>query len=142
MKPLLTAGSLITLALTAHATPAFNWTGFYAGANLGAVNHTLDLTDADGTTFLATIRQESNPKWTACLQTGYRRQIDMTGLSGVYGAELDLNFANAEFEKQYGSSFALYSLHSDNQLKITSTVEALAGLAADRVLLFLTGGFS
>jgi hypothetical protein len=74
-----------------------NWTGFYAGINAGFVQQTMDITDTDATTFNATLVQQTNPRLTGGLQIGYRKQIDMTRTSAVYGAELSANFSDASF---------------------------------------------
>lgn len=127
-----------------EATPAaaYNWTGFYAGFNAGLVNHTMNITDDQATTFLATIQQVSNLKFTGGFQAGYRRQLDLTRVSGVYGLELSANFSNAQFEKEYGSPFALYQLNSENTLQTVCLLEFIGGIAADRTLLFLAAGLS
>lgn len=119
-----------------------NWTGFYAGLNIGAVNHTMNITDNQAASFLATIEQVSNPKFTGGIELGYRRQLDLAQVSGVYGAELSANFSNAEFNKQYGSPFALYQLNSENKLQTVCLLELMGGIAADRTLLFVAGGLS
>lgn len=121
---------------------AYNWTGFYAGLNAGAVNHTMNMTDNQATAFLATIEQVSNPKFSGGLQVGYRHQVDFTKTSGVYGLEVSANFSNAWFKKEYGSPFATYQFESENQLKTVCLLELLGGIASDRTLLFLTAGLS
>lgn len=124
------------------AATTHNWTGFYAGLNAGAVNHTMNITDTQATSFLSTLQQVSDPTFTGGLQVGYRRQLDLTRASGVYGAEISANFSNAEFSKQYGSPFALYQLNSTNSLKTVCLLELMGGIAADKTLLFLAGGLS
>lgn len=119
-----------------------DWTGFYLGINFGAINHTLNMTDTAATSFRGTIEQVSNPSFTGGFQAGYRKQLDLSKASGVYGLELSANFANAKYNKQYGSPFATYQLNSNNQLKTLCLLELLAGIAADKTLLFLAAGIS
>jgi len=121
---------------------AYNWTGFYAGLNAGAVNHTMNITDVQATAFHSTIQQVSNPRFSGGLQAGYRRQLDLNYVSGVYGVEMDANFSNASFSKEYGSSFAIYQLSSKNVLNTVCLLELIGGIAADRTLLFLAAGLS
>ncbi|MFZ2315262.1 MAG: outer membrane beta-barrel protein [Gammaproteobacteria bacterium] len=121
---------------------AHNWTGFYTGLNVGAVNHTMNITDNQAASFFTTIEQVSNPKFTGGVQLGYRRQMDLAQVSGVYGAELSANFSNAQFNKQYGSPFALYQLNSENELQTVCLLELMGGIAADRTLLFVSAGLS
>lgn len=121
---------------------SYHWTGWYAGLNVGAVRHTLSMTDNQATTFNATIDQISNPQFTGGFQVGYRQQMNLANISGVYGAEFSTNFSNATFNKQYGSSFALYQLNAKNELKSVSLLQLIGGIAADRTLLFLAAGLS
>lgn len=120
----------------------YNWTGYYIGLNAGGVRHTLDMTDNNATSFNATIQQATNPRYTAGLQAGYRRQLDLNKASGVIGGEFSANFSNSAFSKIYGSPFSLYQLHSENELKQVYLFQLIGGLAADRILLFLAGGLS
>jgi len=124
------------------AGASHNWTGFYAGLNVGAVNNTMNITDVQATSFNSTLQQVSNPLLTGGFQAGYRRQLDLAHVSGVYGLEFDANFANATFNKEYGSPFALYQLRSSNQLKTVCLLELIGGIAADKTLLFLAAGLS
>lgn len=119
-----------------------NWTGFYAGLNAGAVKHTMNMTDDQATSFLGTIQQVSNPKVSGGFQLGYRRQLDLAQVSGVYGLELSANFSDATFNKEYGSPFALYQLTSENELKEVCLMQLTGGIAADKMLLFLAAGLS
>ncbi len=128
--------------LMAVSPEFYNWTGFYAGLNAGIVNHTMNITDNSAASFLATIQQVSNPRFTGGLQLGYRRQIDFTKVSGVYGVEGSVDFSDAQFSKEYGSPFALYQLSSENELKTVCLLEFLGGIAADRTLFFMTAGLS
>ncbi|MDR3492403.1 MAG: outer membrane beta-barrel protein [Gammaproteobacteria bacterium] len=120
----------------------YNWTGFYAGLNAGAVQNTMNITDTEATTFYATIQQVSNPAFTGGFQLGYRRQLDLTQASGVYGIEFSADFANDTSNKEYGSSFALYQLSSKNELQDLCLLQLIGGIAADRSLLFMAAGMS
>lgn len=142
---LVSTASLAQLSLKGEVLPVaatYNWTGFYAGLNAGIVNHTMDITDNQAASFLATIHQVTNPRFTGGFQVGYRRQLEMSSASGVYGVEVSADFADASFQRQYGSPFALYQLSSQNSLKTLCLLQLMGGIAADRVLLFLAAGMS
>lgn len=123
------------------ATP-YQWTGFYAGLNVGVVKYTMNMTDNQGASFLATIQQTANPKFTGGFQLGYRYQLDLASVSGVYGLEFSGNFSNAQFSKTYGSPFALYEFKAKNELQNLWLLQLIGGIAADKTLLFLAAGFS
>ncbi len=139
------SSSLLAQALfkgeAAPVTP-HNWTGYYGGINIGGVKNTMDITDNQATSFNATLQQTMNPQPTAGLQIGYRRQLDPTKTSGVFGIELSANVANATFDKNYGSPFALYQLESKHTLENYCLLQLMGGIAADRTLFFLVGGLS
>lgn len=126
----------------AISTESYNWTGYYAGLNAGAVKHTMNITDNQAVTFNATIQQETDLSFTGGLQIGYRRQLNPSPFSGVFGLELSTNFADAESTKQYGSPFALYQLTSTHELENLTLVQFIGGIAADRTFLFLAAGLS
>lgn len=139
----------LSFAATAHHSPKdktipplYNWTGLYAGLNAGIVKNTMNVTDNEATMFYATLQQVSNPKFTGGLQIGYRRQLDLTHTSGVYGLEFSTNFAEAKFHKLYGSPYALYQLTSVNELKNLYLLQVIGGIAANRTFLFLAAGLS
>lgn len=140
---------VITLAHTAMidkdqaiASTPYYWIGFYAGINAGAVKHTMNITDNQAVTFNATIQQITNPDFTGGFQIGYRRQLNLSPSSGVFGLEVSTDFADATSHQEYGSPFALYQLSSQHQLKNISLAQLMAGIAADRTLLFLAAGVS
>jgi len=121
---------------------AYNWTGLYLGGNVGAVNHTMNITDNQAVAFDATVEQVSNPRVTGGFQLGYRWQADPAVVSGVYGAEFSAEFSDANFRRQYGSPFALYQLNSENKLKDVCMFQLTGGIAANRTLVFLAAGLS
>jgi outer membrane immunogenic protein len=128
------------LAVATHAP--YNWTGFYAGLNAGIVKHTLNVTDNQGASFNSTIHEVTNPQFTGGFQFGYRKQVELSKLSGVFGAEFSADFANAIFTQTYGSPFGLYQLKATNTLKSVCLMQLMGGIAADKTLLFMSGGLS
>lgn len=125
-----------------EAISFYNWSGLYAGLNVGAVKHTLNMTDLQAVTFNATIQQAANPQVSGGFQLGYRSQLTPTRTSGIYGIEFSANFSNASFSKEYGSPFALYQLSSNHTLKDTLLLQLIGGISVDRTLLFLAAGGS
>lgn len=145
---LLSGSLLFSPLINAHelskdgALEAYNWTGFYAGANLGAVKHVMNITDTQATTFNATIEQVLNPKFVGGFQLGYRRQFVPAPASGILGLELSAIFTGASSNKVYGSPFALYQLRSHNKLKNIPLLQFIGGIAADRTYFFLAAGLA
>lgn len=117
-----------------------SWTGFYAGLNLGFLQHEMNITDIQASSFNATIQQSQNPDFTGGFQLGYRRQLDLSLLSGVVGLEFSANFADSKYSKDYGSPYALYELRAHNSLKNALLLEGIGGIAASQTLLFLAVG--
>lgn len=126
----------------AQSTSVYQWSGLYLGGNLGAVKHTMNVTDNQATSFNATIQETSNPQLTGGLQLGYRRSLELTNITGVYGLEFSTNFSQANFNETYGSPYALYEIDANNELKNTYLLQLIGGIAVNRMLLFLAGGFS
>lgn len=143
---LCTSSAFAHISLKGEAMPAsaalYNWTGYYAGLNIGAVNHTMTITDIQAVAFNASIQQVSNPSITGGFQAGYRYQLDPTRTSGVFGVEFSANFSDASYSRQYGSPFAIYQINSENSLKNVCLLQLTGGIAADRTLLFLAAGVS
>jgi hypothetical protein len=127
---------------TTAMSSAYTWTGFYAGVNVGALNHTMYLTDTEATSFYATLQQVSNPALSGGLQFAYLRQLTQARVSSVYGASLSVDFSNATFQKNYGSPFALYQLDSKNSLNTLCLFQVLAGIAVEKTLMFLDAGLA
>lgn len=142
LSPALYAGAVMKDKVPVTHSALYDWTGFYAGINAGLTKHTMTITDNRATTFNATVNQVSNPDLAGGFQLGYRKQVDLSNVSGVFGVELSTHFSNVTYSQQYGSPFALYQLNSENQLKNVTLLEAIGGIAADRTLLFLAAGLS
>jgi opacity protein-like surface antigen len=124
------------------ASQNHHWTGIYGGFNVGAVKHTMSVTDNQATTFYATLQEVSNPNFTGGLQLGYRRQLSQSPVSGLYGLEFVADFANTTFKQVYGSPYALYELSAENELKNVCLLQLMGGIAVDKTLLFLAAGLS
>lgn len=125
-----------------ESTPTCLWNGFYVGFNLGFLNHTMNITDVQATSFLATIEQVSNPRFSGGLQIGYRHQMDLNRVAAVYGLELSVNYSNAKYSRELGSPFATYQLRSEHEITALGLLELIGGIAVDRTFVFLAAGMS
>lgn len=109
----------------AQNLPTFVWTGFYAGVNagygFGNISGTAGPSFKDPTGFLAGA------------QIGYNYQVGNI----VYGLETDLNWAQIRAKNS-----AIGIAGSKNTLDYFGTVRGRVGVAFDRFLPYLTGGFA
>jgi outer membrane immunogenic protein len=117
--------------------PAFSWTGFYIGGNIGG------LWSSDGVVVLDPLNYPYIPGNANTLdlggivggvQAGYNYQIS----SVVLGVEGDLDASSAKGSFNYPSP-SLVATHSAS-LPFFGDVRARAGLAFDRFLPYVTGG--
>ncbi len=115
-----------TYSPVAQATPIYNWTGLYLGANLGGdwVRDSATLGgfggDADGSTVFGG------------LQIGYNFQ---TG-PWVLGLETDVGYGNSS------KTIALGLLNLKSEKTWAGTARARAGYAFDNILVYGTGGLA
>lgn len=133
--------SLFTSATFAHTSykgevpmaPAFSWTGFYIGANVGGVGYSQDITDVDQVTFGSTLHLDPNGSWSAGAQLGWRYQVDCALASGVFGIEGSVDWADADYSRTFG----LDNFTVKTKLKNLWMAQAMGGIAVNRTLMFL-----
>lgn len=118
--------------------PAFSWTGFYIGGNIGG------LWSSDGVVvanpyYLGVMPGNANTLDLAGIvggvQAGYNYQIS----SVVLGVEGDLDASSAKGGFNYPTGGGLVATHSAS-LPFFGDVRARAGVAFDRFLPYVTGG--
>lgn len=147
------------VAPVAPIVPAFTWTGFYAGVNAGVnwsgrnVNTTLFDPEFPNLPFLNEIQppvyNNDRTGFLGGVQVGYNYQINQF----VIGAEAD--FMGTALSKRSSSAISvttqLLPEYSFTEGSLTSTkieqnwlgtVRARVGFAADRFLIFATGGLA
>lgn len=140
----------------AYLAPVYNWTGFYAGANVGygwgsrsgeltGNSPRLDL--AVSTDFFPRSFGNKNDGVLAGGQIGYNYQVNQY----VVGLEADIQWANqrsSTFQTRPteflgGTFLADHTQTSSDQLKWFGTVRARAGFTpTDTLLLYVTGGLA
>ncbi|MEZ0167560.1 outer membrane protein [Microvirga sp. TS319] len=138
------------------AVPLFTWTGFYAGVNAGYgfSNHDDDsigvpvgtFTGAFAATSGTVAAKEDNGGFVGGGQIGYNYQIGQF----VVGVETDLQFADignagrdATFTVATGAFPAGFTPRAGrDSLDYFGTVRARAGVAFDRALVYVTGGYA
>ena len=137
------ASALIALASIANAADApipaaYDWSGFYAGVNAGYAWGETEGTDVNGWLDFPDIESSLTAKGdglTAGGQIGYNMQMD----SLVLGVEADLSYLNVS-----GSETS--SIASDNHIVsddgYLGTLRARLGFAADRFMIYGTGGLA
>jgi outer membrane immunogenic protein len=135
LKPILsgTVFSALAAAPAFAQAPIFNWTGFYAGANLGGAWGNSSYTETTGG-YIGPASSSNSPSGViGGLQAGYNWQSG----NGVFGLETDIDFSSAgESATRTGVTSATHN----SKLTALGTLRARAGIAADRTLFFVTGG--
>jgi outer membrane immunogenic protein len=129
---------IVSAYASSAAAPVYNWTGFYAGLNVGRAWGRSQAMDVDccgngpwnavGDTFTA-----KTSGVTGGIQAGYNRQFGMV----VAGVEVDLGYLG--FKGTQASSIApdTFAVASGG---LYGTVRGRLGLAYDRALFYATGG--
>lgn len=135
----------------AFIPPAFTWTGFYVGANAGynfsenKANYIGNpgLLTAFGAAGIPTGFSSDSDGFTGGLQAGYNYQFGQV----VVGLEADINYIDGKKSSVqsvggilpvFGNS--VVSTSSSSGLEYLGTVRARLGFAADRFLVYVTGG--
>ncbi|MBF9234339.1 outer membrane protein [Microvirga alba] len=123
--------------------PLFTWTGFYVGVNAGGAwnsnsNHGVFV---PGVGFVEG-NNNNNGGFTGGGQIGYNYQVG----SFVIGAETDIQYADIGRSRNNDFLFLNPALvgfrNNNNSGNYFGTVRARAGVAFDRTLVYLTGGFA
>jgi outer membrane immunogenic protein len=119
--------------------PAFSWTGFYIGGNIGGLWSSDGVVDLDPGHYGAMPGNANTLDLGGIVggvQAGYNYQIQ----SFVLGVEGDLDWSSAKGSFRYqDSAGAPYSVHSAS-LPFFGDIRARAGVAFDRFLPYVTGG--
>lgn len=130
------AASAADLAPVYKAPPmaVASWTGFYIGANVGAVRHDFSFTDNDDWDFGSTFWTHSKTGVIGGGQIGYNWQ------SGSYVWGLEGDFDGMGLKQS--TTLAGGSVGASTSIDWLSTVRVRSGLAIDRTLLYATGGLA
>lgn len=108
---------------------AYNWSGFYIGVHAGYAWG--ELTSAND----ATIDHEPSGGLFGG-QIGYNWQSGQF----VFGVEADLAYSTVKGEDT--TTFGAFTIIGDHDMKYLGTARLRAGLAHDRLLFYVTGGFA
>ena len=127
------------------ATPVYNWTGFYVGANAGYAWGSGDVSVLGNAPILSALSLAGLPNgasldndgFTMGVQAGYNYQINQF----VLGAEADANWVDGSDSKGALGSTGL-NFYSSSKVEWLSTIRARAGFAINNVLIYGTGGFA
>ena len=111
--------------------PAYNWTGFYVGGNIG-----YGFGDANATAFGLGASSQIEGLF-AGGQLGYNWQS--AGSPWVFGIEVDSQWADV---KTAGSGTSAFSRFAISSLDYFGTARARVGYAWDRVMVYGTGGLA
>lgn len=114
--------------------PPFNWTGFYIGANAGAIWSKSSATQDDTSGVVFPNDSTTGTGFVGGVQAGYNWQFSNV----VLGVEGDIDFASVSRSVALPPIF-LAGTHN-SRLSALGTVRGRAGLAFDRFLPYVTGG--
>ncbi|WP_112664147.1 outer membrane protein [Microvirga flavescens] len=118
--------------------PAFTWTGFYLGVNAGyGWNSNNDSVFVPGIGFVS---NDSNGGFVGGAQIGYNYQIGQF----VVGVETDIQYADLGGDNNLPlfANNVIGFRNNNGSDNYFGTVRARAGVAFDRALIYVTGGFA
>jgi outer membrane immunogenic protein len=125
--------------------PTYNWGGFYIGVNGGGAFGTSNWSDPLNPATGATTGDFNMNGWLVGGTVGANFQASQL----VFGIEADLDWANIKGDVTNGfctlanvSSGAVVGATCETKTNYLGTVRGRLGFAADRVLLFATGGLA
>jgi outer membrane immunogenic protein len=113
---------------------AYNWTGFYLGANGGGGIAASDHSDPD--CFSCADTKFHTPFGTVGVQAGYNYQFGNT----VIGVEGDYNWASVDKTKFFALDNGSQAGTTQFRMREFATVRARGGLAVDRTFIYATAG--
>jgi outer membrane immunogenic protein len=135
LNPILLTGTVIPLLAAAPAfgqTPTYTWTGFYIGANVGAVSTRGDFSeDPAGVPWWTDTGSTRASGLIGGFQVGYNWQAGDI----VYGLEADASLADADKTVEVGAGGS----HRVG-LEGLASIRGRIGFAADRTQIYATGG--
>lgn len=118
------------------AAPAFSWSGFYIGGNVGGMLHNATIDDKN-CNLSCSSQSLSSGAFTGGGQIGANYQFG----AGVLGLEADINWANPK--KSYvDTNWGAFGTTHSMKMDWFSTVRGRAGIALDRALIYATGGLA
>jgi len=133
---------------TSDAPASYDWTGFYAGAQLdyqaGQSRWSANRFGAlDGAGVFDVGKGYDFSSGTGSYAIGFQGRYDyMDARQHVFGVEGDIWFPNTLSGNQTLTSAALGSVNYSETVQFSGTLRARLGYAADNWLLYLTGGFA
>jgi outer membrane immunogenic protein len=139
------AADLPVKAPPAAVTPAFSWTGFYLGGSIGYGWARADVADqlaAPGLgVFSTTLSTEHLKGVLGGAQLGYNWQLDWL----VFGVEGDFAASDQSFDGRSGCVFGGVAapgctINASDRIQWFGTARGRLGFAADRILVYATGG--
>lgn len=126
------AGMLVASVMPASAQ-LFNWSGFYYGASAGYNRHWTKIWD-DGGWFVGGTQRYDVEGFIFGLNAGQNFQSGIY----VYGYEGDISYSTASGTNNFGGTSD--PVHQD--ARFIATLRSRFGVAQDRTLYYLTGGFA
>lgn len=118
--------------------PAFSWTGFYAGAQIGYYHQTQRQTlfPTGGADYVT--QTTSFGGFTGGIHAGFNYQMNQA----VLGVEADLEFAGGRRVTPLGAPFAAGTDRLLHRYGTHGSLRARLGYAAGNTLFYVTGGFA
>ncbi len=140
----MTAALLLGSQAAVVAAPLYDWTGFYAGGNVGGgwahVSGPIDLaatSDTDASS--VSLHGQSSGSFAGGGQIGFQQQYEQW----VFGLEGDFDFSSLKSAQTLGANPPDLFVQGDRfsaKSNVRGSVRVRAGYAWDRYLAYVTGG--